>query len=115
MKHEVEASWVANDDGAAVFRFRPDLEVFAGHFPNHALVPGVYLIEAVRVTAERELDRPLRLAAVDNARFTAEVLPDVEVRCTVRLTEGEGSWTCDAKLEAGGESAARIRLTLAAQ
>ena len=113
MKHEVESALVSDDAEGAVYRFSQSLSVFKGHFPNHALVPGVFLIEAARTTAERRLGRPLRIAAVDNARFTAEVFPDVEVRCNVRLTEVSAGLQCDATVETAAGSVARLRLTLA--
>lgn len=63
----------------AAFRFPGDLDVFHGHFPGHPLVPGVFLIEAARVAAERVLGRPAPLVRVRDAKFMAPVLPDTEI------------------------------------
>ena len=54
-------------------------EACEGHFPGYPLVPAVYLIEGVRAAAERAAGRPLRLARVSDAKFSAEVRPGDEV------------------------------------
>jgi len=63
----------------ATFRFPADLDVFRGHFPGHPIVPGVFLIESVRVAAERILGKPLQITRVRDAKFTAIVEPDTTV------------------------------------
>ena len=94
---------------SGTFRFPIDLEVFQGHFPGIPLVPGVFLIEAVRCAAERALDRPLRLARVTDAKFTAEVAPDVEVTVEATL-DGD---RCRATVRTPDAVAASIRLVFA--
>ena len=82
--------------------------MFQGHFPGLPLVPGVFLIEAVRCAAEHVLDRPLRLERVTDAKFTAEVAPDVEVSLDASL-DGD---RCRATLRTPDAVAASIRLVL---
>ena len=97
-----------SDGFSGEFRFPKDLDVFAGHFPNVPLVPGVFLVEAVRCAAERALERPLRLVRVTDAKFTAEVAPDVEVTVEAEL-DGE---KCRATVRTPDAVAASIRLVL---
>ena len=101
----------ATDDGfRAAFRFPTELEVFLGHFPGMPLVPGVFLIEAVRCAAEVIVDHPLRIARVTDAKFTAAVRPDVPV--TVRAVfDGD---KCSAIVSMAGADAAQVRLVLTA-
>jgi 3-hydroxymyristoyl/3-hydroxydecanoyl-(acyl carrier protein) dehydratase len=89
-------------------RFPRDLDVFLGHFPGMPLVPGVFLIEAVRCGAERALGKSLRIVRVSDAKFTAEVKPDAELTVDAVLT-GE---SCSAVLRLPGGEAARVRLVL---
>ena len=47
-----------NADGTAIFEFRfgADDPVFAGHFPNRPLLPGIFQLEMARVAAESVLN-----------------------------------------------------------
>ena len=47
-----------NAEGATVFEFKFDPEdpTFAGHFPGHPILPGVFQLEMVRIAAERVLN-----------------------------------------------------------
>ena len=47
---------------------------FQGHFPGSPVVPGVCLIQAVLVAAERVLGKPLRLDEVKVAKFFSPLL-----------------------------------------
>jgi 3-hydroxyacyl-[acyl-carrier-protein] dehydratase len=81
----------------ATFRFPADLEVFRGHFPGHPLVPGVFLIESVRVVAERILGEPLRITRVRDAKFTSIVEPDT----TIAIRGSIADQRCRAALPGG--------------
>ena len=99
----------------AVLRFDPELPVFAGHFPGHPLVPGVFLTEGVRLCAERALGRSLSLVELEDARFTAPVSPGDPVRARVQLETIEGQeplWRARADLETEAAPCARLRLRL---
>ena len=98
---------------SATVEFPADLPVFAGHFPGRPLVPGVFLIEAVRSACERALGRRCVVTELREARFSREVLPasPVDLRATWREA-GPGEYDCDARLSAGSEPVARVRLGL---
>ncbi|MBI4879933.1 MAG: hypothetical protein HY812_09800 [Planctomycetes bacterium] len=117
LREEAAGCLTAVEPGAgalsATFLFPRDLAVFAGHFPGSPLVPGVYLVEAVRAALERARGRSLRLVEVRDARFTAPVLPGDLVRVEVAHAGGAPPWSCQAVLSRRGEVAARIELVLA--
>ena len=85
----------------AAFRFPADLEVLAGHFPGHPLVPGVFLIEAVRLAAERIVGRPLRIARVRDAKFVSIVEPDsiVEFTAVIDGMRCRAEWTGGTRVD----------------
>lgn len=68
---------------------------FQGHFPQHPVMPGVLVIEAmaqaagtlIMLSAKNDTDsKPLfYLAKVDKARFSAKVVPGDQLRLEVRL------------------------------
>jgi 3-hydroxymyristoyl/3-hydroxydecanoyl-(acyl carrier protein) dehydratase len=111
VKQDVARSLVRYEAAAngcrAVFSFGKDLAVFAGHFPGQPIVPGIYLIEAVRLAAERSLGTAVRIRTVTDAKFSAIVRPEVEVTVDLTLT----GLQCRASLNGG----TRIRLTLEAR
>ena len=103
------------DEGyRARFTFPGDLAVFEGHFPGYPLVPGVFLLEAVRTAAERALDRPLRIRRIDDAKFTAEVRPGETVAVDANISDVDAGWRCDASLRSDTGAVASVRLLLAA-
>jgi len=101
MKQVVESCLVAIEGDAASFRaqflFPGELEVFAGHFPDRPLVPGVFLIEAVRVAAQKIRGGRLRIARIRDAKFLAIVEPDSPLEVTGSLTGNR----CRADLTGG--------------
>jgi 3-hydroxyacyl-[acyl-carrier-protein] dehydratase len=68
---------------------------FQGHFPQHPVMPGVLVIEAmaqaagtlIMLSAQNDSDsNPLfYLAKVDKARFSAKVVPGDQLRLEVKL------------------------------
>ena len=76
----------------AVRTFREDEPFFKGHFPDHPVVPGVLLIEALAQTmAYFALSHAPKgrvfLVGIDRARFRSIVSPGVEL--TLEVTIGE--------------------------
>ena len=77
---------------------------FQGHFPGHPVMPGVLIVKAMAQTAGllTQISRRLKgdkgsplfyLVKVDNARFTAPVVPGDQLRLEVslkRLVRGMG-------------------------
>ncbi len=116
MKEEVESCLMSEERSEkglrASFHFAPGLSVFEGHFPGLPIVPGVYLIEAARIACEHTLNRPLRIAAVEAAKFTAEVGPGETVNVEASVAATTGGWICQAAVTSKRGTAAQIRLRL---
>jgi 3-hydroxyacyl-[acyl-carrier-protein] dehydratase len=100
---------------------------FQGHFPGHPVMPGVLIVEAMAQTAglltqitsqiEGNAGSPLfYLVKVDNARFSAVVVPGDQLRMEVslkRLLRGMGLF--EAKATVDGKVVACCELMCAAR
>jgi 3-hydroxymyristoyl/3-hydroxydecanoyl-(acyl carrier protein) dehydratase len=99
----------------------PENPIFAGHFPDKPILPGVFLIEAVAQTAGVMLGSAMQaaagskggvalLAAVNRFKFLKPVTPGQELRVeTKKLTEAlqmayiAGTVWVDGEMVANGE------------
>jgi len=98
----------------ATLRFAPELSVFAGHFPGHPIVPGIFLIEAVGRALERAGGPRRRIAAL-HARFRDQVGPGETLEVAATLAETAAGASCRALLSTIRGVAAEIRLELAGE
>lgn len=57
------------------FRYDPSFTGFQGHFPNDPILPGVCLLQSLRVGLEKAWAAPFRLTSILNAKFIAPVRP----------------------------------------
>src|SRR5579864_1812341 len=98
----------------------PGEPFFAGHFPSQAVLPGVFLIEAVAQTsgvmmgagAAKSQGIP-KLAAVNRFKFLKIVTPGSELRIETRtLTEAGGMACIEGIVRVGNEIVARGELTV---
>ena len=94
------------------FRFGANDPVFAGHFPNRPIVPGVFQIEMARMAAEWALGCRLSVREVCRAKFQRPILPEDAVRLDLKLTGADGMIQARAGFSAGGEPAGETLLTL---
>ena len=124
MKGDVEASLIEVEREStrfhARFRFDPTLPVFAGHFPGRPLVPGVFLVEAVRLAAAKA-GFSSRLRSVEVAKFASPLRPDEELRIEADVAVSESEVDVRAELcrgvsaiapDSAGEVVASVRLRL---
>ncbi len=74
----VEATWKVPADHPA----------FAGHFPDHPIVPGVLLLDHVLLLAEQHLDRPASAWTVIQAKFLSPCGPGDELVFGLRESPG---------------------------
>ena len=78
---------------ATVLRIAANHPSLPGHFPGQPIVPGVVLLDCVLQEAERWLQRPVRVLALTNAKFTAPLLPDQSAELQLKLDAGELRFT----------------------
>ena len=97
----------------AVFIFDEGLDLFKGHFPGNALVPGILQIEMVRQVARKALGKALVIREVSKAKFAGPVRPGERVSVTVRLVGDADEFKAAAKLSVDGEVKSNIMLILA--
>lgn len=65
------------------FVFTPDFLGFSGHFPGYPVVPAVVQVLTAQMVVEAAAGRPLRLTALENAKFLIQLRPEeaITVRC----------------------------------
>jgi len=78
---------------ATVVRIAANHPALPGHFPGRPIVPGVVLLDCVLRAAEDWLQRPLRIIALPNAKFTAPLLPGQEAQLQLKFDDGELRFT----------------------
>ena len=105
----------SSPDGTAVqeFRFPASDAVFAGHFPGHPLLPGIFQIEMARVVAESALRTTLRMRAVTKAKFLRPIIPGETVRVELKCNEKADTILVRARLTVIGQAAGDIMLEVA--
>jgi 3-hydroxyacyl-[acyl-carrier-protein] dehydratase len=104
---------VAPDSVARRYRFRREFVGFAGHFPGDPILPAVAQLAAVMSLAEEQAGTPLRLVAVDAAKFMSPVRPDDEIEVALTRRASAPGWLCDAIVAAGAKTAASFQLLVA--
>lgn len=95
------------------YRFTADFIGFGGHFPGAPILPAIAQVEMGRLLAEEWLDSPLRLLAVDHAKFLKPVHPDDLLRLECRILSRGDTIVCDARLACDDQPVAGFRLTFA--
>lgn len=118
MREDVARSIVSAERTAeglrATLRFAPELSVFEGHFPGHPIVPGIFLIEAVRQALERAGGPRRRIAAL-HARYRDQVGPGEMLEVAATLVETATGASCRALISTTRGAAAEIRLELTSE
>ena len=94
---------------------------FPGHFPNHPVMPGVLMIEALAQTAGllafKSADMPvdehtvIYFVGIDGARFKRPVVPGDQLRMEARILRvSRGIWKFSAKATVDGQTAVEAEL-----
>jgi 3-hydroxyacyl-[acyl-carrier-protein] dehydratase len=91
---------------------RADEPVFAGHYPDFPIFPGVCLVECVHRSALATTPGGgrLDLAALQSARFLGPVYPGDDITISIDWRPVAGGWQCSAQVEGTGGKAAVVRL-----
>src|SRR5437868_11806839 len=104
----------SSPDGAALFEFRfpADDPLFAGHFPGHPLLPGIFQIELARFAGERLLGCRLEIREIPKAKFLRPILPEEIIRLSLKFTEQGNIIDTRTALVVGGQAAGEAALKL---
>ena len=94
------------------FCFRADDPLFAGHFPQRPMLPGVFQLELARLSAELAFDAPLAVREISKAKFVRPILPTEQVRASLKLSEKESELLARARFSVGGQPAGETLLLL---
>jgi 3-hydroxyacyl-[acyl-carrier-protein] dehydratase len=98
------------------FRIDPDEPVFAGHYPDFPIFPGVCVVECVhRAALATAPGAPLSLAALETARFVGAVFPGDVLTVDGTWTATDGGWTYAATATTERGTAAKVRLRYATE
>jgi 3-hydroxyacyl-[acyl-carrier-protein] dehydratase len=101
-----------NGTASRTFRFAPDFPGFDGHFPGAPILPAIVQIQAVVAVASGMAGTPLRLAAVEAAKFLSPIRPGEEVVASCRPAGPGDPPMHDATVSACGRTAATFLLRL---
>ena len=74
---------IQSEQNIYTIRFDVSHPIFAGHFPEHPIVPGACLIQIAEELAAATYGHPVRFTAVRNLRFNQPITPDQEVTITI--------------------------------
>jgi 3-hydroxyacyl-[acyl-carrier-protein] dehydratase len=94
------------------FRFKADDPVFAGHFPGHPIVPGVFQLEMTRMAAESIIKCPLSIREIRKAKFQRPILPGETLRAELKISESGGEINARAAFSVSGQAAGETALIL---
>lgn len=96
--------WKSPPDEGQILRgqfiFPEESPVFAGHFPDHPVLPAVIQTLMALLLLE-EKGTPARLLSVAQAKYLFPVSPGVAVTLTVSPLPGENRWRCLLCTESG--------------
>ena len=100
-------------------------EIFQGHFPNQAVLPGVMIIEAMAQTAgivihsckkEAESREIVFFAGIDKAKFRIPVVPgDQLVLETILINQRRNFWVFEGKASVDEKLSAQAEIKLMLQ
>ncbi|WP_330330479.1 hypothetical protein OHS33_12565 [Streptomyces sp. NBC_00536] len=87
--------------------------VFAGHYPDFPIFPGVCVLECVQraATDGDTAPDPTELAAVESARFAGAVYPGDTLTISLKWRRTEAGLRCDAVAATERGKAASVRLS----
>ncbi|MEV5241995.1 hypothetical protein AB0K89_23250 [Streptomyces cinnamoneus] len=88
----------------------PDEPVFAGHYPDFPIFPGVCVVECAHRSALATAPEPVELAAVESARFTGPAFPGDVLSFDLKWRNKDGSWQVSVTAATARGDAASMRL-----
>jgi len=97
----------------ATKRFDSQSGYLAGHFPEFAVFPGVFIVEslvqAVACALRDSIGRPPQLFELNSVRFFAPILLGDEFSLDAEIVNEDGGFQADALCSRGGVACARLK------
>ena len=89
--------------------------IFAAHFPNRPITPGVMVMQIIKELTEMVLSKQISLLMVNNVRFLAIINPQISTSLTIQLTlssaDEKGQFTLKNTCEFEGKTAVKLSNT----
>ncbi|MFA7344882.1 MAG: hypothetical protein WC003_11300 [Terrimicrobiaceae bacterium] len=107
-----------NPDGTAAgaaleFLYPPSFAGFQGHFPDDPILPGVCLLQSLRLGLEKAWGTRLRITEIPKAKFVAPIHPGDTIRFAVTETaRTPGAVSTKAKVTRNGQRVAELSVHL---
>jgi len=105
---------VALADGASAFEFNfpANDAVFAGHFPQHPILPGIFQLEIVRLAAGWLRDKKFSISEIVKTKFQRPIVPGETLKLSLKLADENGAVSARANFTCGGQPAGEAYLKL---
>ncbi len=104
------------EDGhfTAVVELAADHPIYAGHFPEQAVVPGVCTLTIVRECLGLILDSEVYFSSVKECKFTSALTPAQGLRLHLDfILDGEGTLKGSVVREDDGQTIIKLKATIA--
>lgn len=86
----ISYSHIGNDVKASL-KLNRESSVFAGHFPDMPVVPGVCSIQMIQELIEKAISKKIMLINADNIKFLGiinpEITPEIDIEITYRFDD----------------------------
>ena len=73
--YEIRSFDVIDNSLKAIIYVNEEHKIFAGHFPNNPVMPGVCMIQIIKELTERALNAKLFMSKATNVKFMALINP----------------------------------------
>lgn len=82
---------VSTDSYRVEVTLAPEHEIYKGHFPSQAVVPGVCTLTIIRECLSSILAREVSFSTIKECKYVSALLPQQDLRITINLTLTDGT------------------------
>ncbi len=107
-----EVSKVKENEYEGQLKFESDWPIFNGHFPEQAILPGVYLLESAAATFCQGSQTRLSIKRVHHAKFISPVRPPCSINITTRGEWIEDHWKVKCELKSNKTLVSTVTLEM---
>ena len=69
----------------------PEHQIYEGHFPAQAVVPGVCTLTIIRECVGKIMEREISFATIKECKYVSALLPEENLRIVINITITDGS------------------------